>query len=131
MPFHDFVLPRVFIHLHTSGGRRRRLPVAAVSSVEESGCGTGHFCLLLKMHVDEIFMKCQQEISKHTSMHLHVRTLLAQKMTGMHPRTRGWGGCKKHSSAAIFRLRVSYARCSRRCANVLSLTLFCMFVQYS
>lgn len=63
----------------------------------EDGGGTGRFCLLLKMHVDEIFMKCQQEISKHTSMHLHVRTLLAQnperalKMTGMHPRTRGWG----------------------------------------
>lgn len=130
MPFHDFVLPRVFFHPRTSGGQRRPLRAAAVSSLEEWVSGTGHFRLLLKMHVDEIFMKCQQEISKHASTHLHVRTLLAQnpervpKMTGMHPRTPGWGV----GGAAIFQLRVSYGRCSRRCSNVLSLALFCMFV---
>lgn len=88
-PFTTLFSPRVVIH-------RRLLRAAAVSSLEESVSGTGHFCLLLKMHVDKIFMKCQQEISKHTSMHLHVRTPHAQnperalKMTGMHPRTRGW-----------------------------------------
>lgn len=85
MLFHDFVLARAFTHPRSSRGQLRHLCVASSRLVPVWAnafiLGGDGRCLLLKMYVDKIFMKCQQqEISKHTSSHLHTCTLLAENL---------------------------------------------------
>lgn len=136
MPFHDSVSPRVLIHPRTSGGTAavfRRFILGGVGQRDgtflppvENACG---------QNIYEVPAGGGQT-HEHAPTHAHAartepRTAL--KMTGMHPpRTPGWGrgGGGVVRSAAVFQLRASYGRCSRRCSSVLSLTLFCMFVQY-
>lgn len=146
MLFHNIVLAWIFIHLPLSRGQRSLLCVATVallwpskfvwklSSVVKRVNRMWHSCLLLKMYVDQIFMKCGPEINKDSCMHAHTHVHAAciklwagtEDGTVAPTNTPGLeeGGSSrglslyKHKSAAILKLNtvtqlsVSYSRWS-------------------